>query len=276
MNDQQRMSRTLEQVDPEIAAAIRNEGQRQHSRIELIASENFTSEAVLEATAACAHNKYAEGYPGKRYYGGCEFTDVIENLRVSGQAVVSPPSTPTSSRMRARKPTRPPMPPYCSPATRFWYEPGARRHLTHGHPLNFSGKTYRWWPTASPDDEIIDYEELARLADEHKPKLIIAGASAYSRIIDFAKFAQPPTPVARCFWWTWRTSRPGRRGALSEPLRVGRHRHVDDHRRCAGRVRHHSEQGKYAPPIDKVVFPGTQGGPLVHVIAAKRCVSWKP
>ena len=192
MSEQERMSRSLEQVDPEIAAAIRNEAERQHSRLELIASENFTSEAVLEATGSVFTNKYAEGYPGKRYYGGCEFTDVVENL----------------ARERAKKLFRAEhanvQPHAGSQANQAAYaavlQPGDTilgmnlahgGHLTHGHPLNFSGKTYKVVPYGvRRDDERIDYEELARLADEHKPKMIIAGASAYPRIIDFARFRE--------------------------------------------------------------------------------------
>src|SRR4030088_2101451 len=187
MNKQQRMSRSLAEADPQVADAIRHELERQHGRLELIASENFTSEAILEATASVFTNKYAEGYPGKRYYGGCEFTDVVENLardrakKLFGaeHANVQPHSGSQANQA----------------AYSALIEPGDTilgmnlahgGHLTHGHPLNFSGKTYRVIPYGvRTEDERIDYDELARLADEHKPKMIIAGGSAYPRIIDF-------------------------------------------------------------------------------------------
>ncbi|MEK7752429.1 MAG: serine hydroxymethyltransferase, partial [Acidobacteriota bacterium] len=190
MTEQNRMARPLAEVDPDIYAAVRRETGRQHSGLELIASENFTSEAVLEATASVFTNKYAEGYPGKRYYGGCEFADVVENL----------------ARERARKLFGAE---YCnvqphsgSQANEAAYgallEPGDTilgmnlahgGHLTHGHPLNFSGKRYKVIPYGvRREDEVIDYDTLERLAAEHKPKLIIAGGSAYPRIIDFQRF----------------------------------------------------------------------------------------
>ena len=160
MNDQQRMSQTLEQVDPEIAAAIRNEGQRQHSRIELIASENFTSEAVLEATGSVCTNKYAEGYPGKRYYGGCEFTDVIENLARerakqlfhAEHANVQPHAGSQANQAAYAAVLQP-------GDTILGMNLAHGGHLTHGHPLNFSGKTYKVVAYGvRRDDEIIDYE----------------------------------------------------------------------------------------------------------------------
>src|SRR5438477_6480951 len=192
MTETQRMSRSLSQVDPEIYQAIQHETARQDGQLELIASENFTSEAVLEATGSVFTNKYAEGYPGKRYYGGCEYTDVVENL----------------ARERAKKLFKAEyvnvQPHSGSQANQAAYasvlQPGDTvlgmnlahgGHLTHGHPLNFSGKTYKIVPYGvRKEDEIIDYDELARLAEEHKPKMIIAGASAYPRIIDFKRFRE--------------------------------------------------------------------------------------
>src|SRR6202051_3626064 len=192
MTDQERMSRPLSVADPDVYQAIQHEVDRQDSQLELIASENFTSEAILQATGSVFTNKYAEGYPGKRYYGGCEFADVVENL----------------ARDRAKKLFRAEhanvQPHSGSQANQAAYasvlQPGDTilgmnlahgGHLTHGHPLNFSGKTYKIVPYGvTREDELIDYDELARLAEEHKPKLIIAGGSAYPRIIDFQRFRE--------------------------------------------------------------------------------------
>ncbi len=192
MNAQQRMGRTLAEVDPDVAQAIRQELDRQNSRLELIASENFTSEAVLEATGSVFTNKYAEGYPGKRYYGGCEFTDVVENLARdrarqlfrAEHANVQPHSGSQANQAAFAAVLQP-------GDTILGMNLAHGGHLTHGHPLNFSGKTYKVVPYGvRQEDERIDYEEVARLAEEHKPKMIIAGASAYSRIIDFARFRE--------------------------------------------------------------------------------------
>ena len=273
MNDQQRMSRTLEQVDPEIAAAIRNEGQRQHSRIELIASENFTSEAVLEATGSVCTNKYAEGYPGKRYYGGCEFTDVIENLARerakqlfhAEHANVQPHSGSQANQAAYAAVLQP-------GDTILGMNLAHGGHLTHGHPLNFSGKTYKVVAYGvRRDDEIIDYEELARLADEHKPKLIIAGASAYSRIIDFAKFrAAADACGALLLVDMAHFSGLVAAGLYPNPCEWADIVTSTTHKTLRGpRSGIILSKEKYAAAIDKVVFPGTQGGPLVHIIAAK-------
>src|SRR5436305_14867994 len=186
------MSRPLADVDPEIFDAIRHETERQNSQLELIASENFTSEAVLEATASVFTNKYAEGYPGKRYYGGCEFTDVVENLardrakKLFGaeHANVQPHSGSQANQAAYSAVLQ-------TGDTILGMNLAHGGHLTHGHALNFSGKTYKVIAYGvHREDELIDYEDLAKLAKQHKPKLIIAGASAYSRVIDFARFRQ--------------------------------------------------------------------------------------
>src|SRR5271169_5892628 len=195
------MSRPLYEVDPEISNAIDNEVRRQHEGLELIASENFTSEAILEAAGSTFTNKYAEGYPGRRYYGGCEYADFVENL----------------ARDRAKKLFRAEyvnvQPHSGSQANQAAYSavlaPGDKimglnlahgGHLTHGHQLNFSGKTYQVIPySVRKEDERIDYDELARLAEEHKPKMIIAGASAYPRTLDFARFRQVADAVGAVF-----------------------------------------------------------------------------
>src|SRR6202171_726882 len=201
MSEQDRMSRPLSEVDPDVYDAIQHEADRQNTRLELIASENFTSEAVLEAAGSVFTNKYAEGYPGKRYYAGCEFADVVEDL----------------ARERARKlfsAEHANVQPHSgSQANQAVYsavlQPGDTvlgmnlahgGHLTHGHPLNFSGKTYKIIPYGvRRDDERIDYDELAKLADEHRPKMLIAGGSAYPRIIDFKRFRQIADAVGALF-----------------------------------------------------------------------------
>src|SRR5271154_3406375 len=201
MNEQQRMSRPLAEVDPEIAALIQHETERQNSRLELIASENFTSEAILEAAGSTLTNKYAEGYPGRRYYGGCEYVDVIENLARdrakklfhAEYANVQPHSGSQANQAAFGS--------VLSPGdTILGMNLAHGGHLTHGHPLNFSGKLYKVVPYGvRKEDELIDYEELEKLAVEHKPKMIIAGGSAYPRIIDFARFRSVADKVGALF-----------------------------------------------------------------------------
>ena len=267
------MSLPLAQADPEIYDAIRHETERQHSRIELIASENFTSEAVLEATGSTFTNKYAEGYPGLRYYGGCEYADFVENL----------------ARERAKKLFRAEyvnvQPHSGSQANQAAYaaviNPGDTvlgmnlshgGHLTHGHHLNFSGKTYKIVPYGvKKEDERIDYEELARLAEGNKPKMIIAGGSAYPRIIDFARFRQIADSVGAIFLVDM--------AHFSGLVAAGVHPNPCDYADIVTSTTHKTlrgprsgmilAKGKYGKAIDQNVFPGMQGGPLMHVIAAK-------
>ena len=267
------MSLPLAQADPEIYDAIRHETERQHSRIELIASENFTSEAVLEATGSTFTNKYAEGYPGRRYYGGCEYADFVENL----------------ARERAKKLFRAEyvnvQPHSGSQANQAAYgaviNPGDTvlgmnlshgGHLTHGHHLNFSGKTYKIVPYGvKKEDERIDYDELARLAEENKPKMIIAGGSAYPRIIDFARFRQIADSVGAIFLVDM--------AHFSGLVAAGVHPNPCDYADIVTSTTHKTLRGprsgmilakeKYGKAIDQNVFPGMQGGPLMHVIAAK-------
>jgi len=269
----ERMSRPLAEVDPAVYRAIQAELERQNSRLELIASENFTSEAVLEATGSICTNKYAEGYPGKRYYGGCEFVDELENL----------------ARERAKPLFRAEyanvQPHAGSQANQAAYaavlQPGDTilgmnlshgGHLTHGHHLNFSGKTYKVIPYGvRRDDEIIDYDELARLAEEHKPKLIIAGGSAYPRIIDFARFRQIADSVGAVLLVDM--------AHFAGLVAAGLHPNPCEYADIVTSTTHKTLRGprsgiilakeKFGPAIDKSVFPGIQGGPLVHVIAAK-------
>jgi glycine hydroxymethyltransferase len=263
----------LARTDPEVAEAIRNETERQGRQLEMIASENFVSEAVLEALGTVLTNKYAEGYPGRRYYGGCEFVDVAESLAIArakqifgaDHANVQPHSgaqANTAVYMASCKPGD----------TILGMNLSHGGHLTHGHPLNFSGKYFNVVAYGvRKEGERIDYEELKRLAVEHKPKVIVVGASAYPRTIDFAAARAAadasgalimadiahvaglvaaglhPSPIAHCEFVTTTTHKTlrGPRGGLIL---------------C---------KEAWAKEIDKAVFPGVQGGPLMHVIAAK-------
>src|ERR1700750_1206097 len=201
MNEQQRMARPLSEVDPEIYEAIQQETARQDGQLELIASENFTSEAVLEATASVFTNKYAEGYPGKRYYGGCEVTDEVENLagerakKLFGaeHANVQPHSGSQANQAAYSAVIEP-------GATILGMNLAHGGHLTHGHPLNFSGKTYHVVPYhVRREDERIDYDEVERLAHDNRPKVIIAGGSAYPRIFDYPRFRAIADAVGAMF-----------------------------------------------------------------------------
>src|SRR5262245_35611919 len=191
-SEQQKMARPLAEVDPQIYEAIRHELERQDTRLELIASENFTSEAVLEATGSVFTNKYAEGYPGKRYYGGCEYVDIVETLArdrartlfKAEYANVQPHSGSQANQSAYAAVLQP-------GDTVLGMNLAHGGHLTHGNPLNFSGKTYHIVPYGvRRDDERIDYDEMARLAAEHRPKMIIAGGSAYPRELDFPRFRE--------------------------------------------------------------------------------------
>ena len=273
MNEQQRMARSLAEVDPEIFEQIQHEVDRQNTRLELIASENFTSEAVLEATSSVFTNKYAEGYPGKRYYGGCEFTDVVETLaRERGKKLfkaeyinVQPHSGSTANEAAYAAVLQP-------GDTILGMDLSHGGHLTHGHPLNFSGKLYKVVAYGvRREDELIDYDALAQLAEEHKPKMIIAGASAYSRVIDFPRFRQIADAVGAIFLVDM--------AHYSGLIAGGVYPNPCEHADIVTSTTHKTLRGprsgiilakeKFGEAIDKAVFPGAQGGPLVHVIAAK-------
>ncbi|HLN03915.1 MAG TPA: serine hydroxymethyltransferase [Bryobacteraceae bacterium] len=268
-----RMARPLAEVDPEIYDAIRRETERQGSQLELIASENFTSEAVLEATGSVLTNKYAEGYPGKRYYGGCEFIDVVENLarerakKLFGAeyANVQPHSGSQANQAAYASVLQP-------GDTILGLNLSHGGHLTHGHHLNFSGKTYHVVPYGvRKDDERIDYDELARLAEEHKPKLIIGGGSAYPRTLDFPRFRQIADSVGALFLVDM--------AHFSGLVAAGIHPNPCQWADIVTSTTHKTLRGpragmilaraQYGAAIDKTVFPGMQGGPLEHVIAAK-------
>ena len=268
-----RMSRSLDAVDPRIAEVLRDEVRRQATGIELIPSENFVSEAVLEAAGSVLTNKYAEGYPGKRYYGGCEFVDVAEQLAIdrakalfgAEHANVQPHSGTQANiavYMTALQPGD----------TVLGMNLAHGGHLTHGHPLNFSGKTYKFIPYGvSKESERIDYDELDRLAREHKPKMIVAGASAYSRIIDFERMAKTAAAVGAVFFVDM--------AHIAGLVAAGVHPSPVPHADFVSTTTHKTLRGprgglvlcreKYAKDLDRTVFPGDQGGPLMHVIAAK-------
>ena len=273
MTEAQRMSRTLSQVDPEIYQAIQQEVARQDGQLELIASENFTSEAVLEATGSVFTNKYAEGYPGKRYYGGCEYTDIVENLarerakKLFGAeyANVQPHSGSQANQAAYASVIAP-------GDTIMGLNLAHGGHLTHGHQLNFSGKTYKVVPySVRQQDERIDYDEVEKLAREHQPKLIIAGASAYPRTLDFARFRQIADIVGAVLLVDM--------AHISGLVAAGMHPNPCQWADIVTSTTHKTLRGpraglilareKYAKEIDKNVFPGIQGGPLVHVVAAK-------
>ena len=273
MNNETRMARPLAEVDPEIYEAIQSEAERQNSRIELIASENFTSEAVMEAAGSVFTNKYAEGYPGKRYYGGCEYADVVENLarerakKLFGAeyANVQPHSGSQANQAAYAAVLKP-------GDTILGMNLAHGGHLTHGHPLNFSGKLYNVVAYGvRQDDELIDFDELARLADEHKPRVIIAGASAYSRVIDFARFRAIADAAGAVFV----VDMAHYSGLIAAGVYPNPCKHADIVTSTTHKTLRGPRSGiilareKFGKEIDKAVFPGAQGGPLVHVIAGK-------
>ncbi len=265
--------RPLAEVDPEIARAIDREVERQARTLELIASENFVSEAVLEALGSVLTNKYAEGSPGKRYYGGCEFVDVAESLAIerakklfnAEHANVQPHSGAQANQavyMTVLKPGD----------TVLGMNLAHGGHLTHGHPLNFSGKLYKIVAYGvRKDTETVDYDDLERLAMEHRPKLIIAGASAYPRLLDFERFAA----IAKKCGALLMVDMAHIAGLIAAGLHPSPFPHADfvtttTHKTLRGpRGGAVFSKAQYAKELDKIVFPGIQGGPLMHVIAAK-------
>src|SRR5687767_5533931 len=265
--------RSIAECDPEIAAAIRGERHRQADGLELIASENFVSSAVLEAAGSVMTNKYAEGYPGKRYYGGCEFVDVAETLAIAraktlfgaDHANVQPHSGAQANMsvyLTLLKPGD----------TVLGMNLAHGGHLTHGHPLNFSGKLYTIVPYGvRQDDERIDYDELERLAHEHKPKMIMVGASAYPRVIDFERIGA----VGRDVGSPVVTDMAHIAGLVAANVHPSPVPHSDfvtttTHKTLRGpRGGMVLCRSQYAKDLDRALFPGVQGGPLMHIIAAK-------
>ncbi len=265
--------RSLADSDPEIASAIRNERHRQNSGLELIASENFVSQAVLEAAGSVLTNKYAEGYPGKRYYGGCEFVDVAESLAIARakelfgaeHANVQPHSGAQANMSVYFTLLKP-------GDTVLGMNLAHGGHLTHGHPLNFSGKLYTIVPYGvRQDDERIDYEEFERLAHEHKPKMIMVGASAYPRVFDFARIAG----VGRDVGAPVVVDMAHIAGLVAAKVHPSPVPHADfvtttTHKTLRGpRGGMVLCRAQYAKDLDRALFPGVQGGPLMHIIAAK-------
>src|SRR5213082_683958 len=273
MKNNNDMSRPLYEADPQVAVAIDNEVRRQHEGLELIASENFVSEAVLEAMGSVFTNKYAEGYPGKRYYGGCEFADVVENLArerakklFGAEHANVQPHSGSSANMEAYAAVLQPG------DTILGLNLAHGGHLTHGHHLNFSGKTYRIVPYGvTKEAETIDYDDLEKLAEKEHPKLIIGGGSAYPRIIDFARMRQIADKVGALYLVDM-AHFAGLVAGGAHPSPVP-HAHIvtsTTHKTLRGpRAGMILSRQEFAAAIDKVVFPGMQGGPLVHIIAAK-------
>jgi glycine hydroxymethyltransferase len=268
-----KMYRPLYEADPQIAAAIDNEARRQHEGLELIASENFVSEAVLEAAGSVFTNKYAEGYPGKRYYGGCEYADVVENLArdrakqlFGAEHANVQPHAGSQANMEAYAAVLQPG------DTILGLNLAHGGHLTHGHHLNFSGKTYKIVPYGvTKETETIDYDALEKLSEEHRPKLIIGGGSAYPRIIDFARMRQIADKVGALYLVDM-AHFAGLVAGGAHPSPVP-HAHIvtsTTHKTLRGpRAGLILSRAEFAAAIDKVVFPGMQGGPLMHIIAAK-------
>ena len=272
-NSAAKMYRPLCEADPQIAAAIDNETRRQHEGLELIASENFVSEAVLEAAGSVFTNKYAEGYPGKRYYGGCEYADVVENLArdrakqlFGAEHANVQPHAGSQANMEAYAAVLQPG------DTILGLNLAHGGHLTHGFHLNFSGKTYKIVPYGvTRETETIDYDELQKLAEEHRPKLIIGGGSAYPRIIDFSRMRQIADKVGALYLVDMAHFAGLVAGGV-HPSPVP-HAHIvtsTTHKTLRGpRAGMILSKAEFAAAIDKVVFPGMQGGPLMHIIAAK-------
>jgi glycine hydroxymethyltransferase len=268
-----RIDTPLRDLDPEIHAAIQNETRRQSMGLELIASENFTYAAVMEATGSVFTNKYAEGYPGRRYYGGCEFVDVVENLAIDrakklfgAEHVNVQPHSGSQANMAVYLAV---LKPGDSVLGMNLSHGG---HLTHGHPKNFSGKYYKIIPYGvRKDTEQIDYDELGRLAREHKPKLIIVGASAYPRIIDFERIGK----IARESGSLMMADIAHIAGLVA----TGEHPSPVPHADFVTSTTHKTLRGprsgfimcrdQRSKELNEAVFPEMQGGPLVHVVAAK-------
>ena len=267
------MSLTLAQADPDVAAALDHETLRQHEGLEMIASENFVSEAVLEAAGSIFTNKYAEGYPGRRYYGGCEFSDVVENLardrakQIFGaeHANVQPHSGSQANASAYAAVIQ-------AGDTILGLDLSHGGHLTHGHKLSFSGKLYR--PTfygVRRDTELIDYDQMEEIAEREKPKAIIGGGSAYPRLWDFARMRQIADKVGAVYIFDM--------AHIAGLVAGGVHPSPVPHAQITTTTTHKTLRGPrsglilcgqaLAAAVDKAVFPGQQGGPLMHIVAAK-------
>jgi glycine hydroxymethyltransferase len=269
----ERMNRPLREVDPEVADILELEARRQATGLELIPSENLVSEAVLEAVGSVLTNKYAEGYPGKRYYGGCEFVDRAEQLAIDRAKQLFGAE---HANVQAHSGTQANISVYMAALqpgdTVLGMNLAHGGHLTHGHPLNFSGKTYKFIAYGvRKDTETIDYDEIERLAAEHKPKMIVAGASAYSRIIDFERMARIAATCGAVFFVDM--------AHIAGLVAAGLHPSPIPYADFVATTTHKTLRGpraglvlcrqKWAKDLDRITFPGTQGGPLMHTIAAK-------
>jgi glycine hydroxymethyltransferase len=268
-----RMSLSLAQVDPEVAAALDHETLRQHEGLEMIASENFVSEAVLEAAGSIFTNKYAEGYPGRRYYGGCEYADVVENLArdrarqlFGGEHINVQPHSGSQANASAYAAVLQPG------DTILGLDLSHGGHLTHGHRLSFSGKLYRTtFYHVRRDTETIDYDEMEAVAVQEKPKVIIGGASAYPRLWDFARMRQIADKVGAIYIFDM--------AHIAGLVAGGVHPSPVPHAQITTTTTHKTLRGPragliicnrdLATAVDKSVFPGQQGGPLMHIVAAK-------
>jgi glycine hydroxymethyltransferase len=268
-----RMSLTLAQADPDVAAALEHETLRQHEGLEMIASENFVSEAVLEAAGSVFTNKYAEGYPGRRYYGGCEYADIVENLArdrakqiFGGDHVNVQPHSGSQANASAYAAVLQPG------DTILGLDLSHGGHLTHGHRLSFSGKLYRTtFYHVRRDTETIDYDELEATAIQEKPKVIIGGASAYPRLWDFARMRQIADKVGAYYIFDM--------AHIAGLVAGDAHPSPVPHTHITTTTTHKTLRGPragliicnqdLAQAVDKAVFPGQQGGPLMHIVAAK-------
>ena len=263
----------LEAIDPDIARAIDHEVERQARTLELIASENFVSEAVLEALGSPLTNKYAEGLPGKRYYGGCEFVDVAETLAIDrAKKLFNAEHANVQAHSGAQANQAVYMTVLKPGDTVLGMSLAHGGHLTHGHPLNFSGKLYKIVSYGvRQDTETLDYDQLEQLAREHRPKMVIAGASAYPRLIDFERFAA----IAKKSGAVLMVDMAHIAGLVAAGLHPSPFPHSDfvtttTHKTLRGpRAGMVLCKQEFAAAVDKIAFPGIQGGPLVHIIAAK-------
>ncbi|KYD19016.1 serine hydroxymethyltransferase [Saccharococcus caldoxylosilyticus] len=263
----------LPQQDPQVFAAIENERKRQHSKIELIASENFVSRAVMEAQGSVLTNKYAEGYPGRRYYGGCEYVDVVEDLaRERAKKLFGAEHANVQPHSGAQANMAVYFTVLKHGDTVLGMNLSHGGHLTHGSPVNFSGIQYNFVEYGvDPETHVIDYDDVLEKARVHKPKLIVAGASAYPRIIDFKRFREIADEVGAYLMVDM--------AHIAGLVAAGLHPNPVPYAHFVTTTTHKTLRGprggmilckeEFAKQIDKAIFPGIQGGPLMHVIAAK-------
>ena len=277
------MAPSLAQADPEVAAAVDHETLRQHEGLEMIASENFVSEAVLEAAGSVFTNKYAEGYPGRRYYGGCEYADVVENLaRDRARQIFGAEHANVQPHSGSQANAAAYMAVLQTGDTILGLDLAHGGHLTHGHKLSFSGKLYRTtFYTVRRDTELIDYDELEAIAEREKPKVLIGGGSAYPRLWDFARMRQIADKVGATYIFDM--------AHIAGLVAGGVHPSPVPHAHITTTTTHKTLRGPRAglilcgkdyqvgakpeqtigKAVDQAVFPGQQGGPLVHIVAAK-------